>query len=306
MDEVNNVYLPARPEDPNLISGKYQPQRVKTEEQDSSLMLIRSEDRINGNDFNFRIDLLTSTAHIRKMMLSKIGLPLLPQINEKNKRITLTHTDGTVSFELVEGFYSVQSMVNMMQAKFINALKTLDVTNSVTIVYDVERRAIEIIDDNSESFYIHSESDFINFGRNVVKFPSLPGGSPLPVTTSVESTSLGMIYSRFVTLESSRMIEDQRTYSVVSNKGASNIIAIIDIASAYSSAQFTVSSSFPGTDVIINTYEYAPRVNVVNRNKSFKVVDFELRDEFGFCLDELNTAAYSFEYPVFFWFMCFV
>lgn len=306
MDKIPEIYLAARPEDQNLVSGKYPPQRVKTECQDISNMLIRSEDRTSGNDFDFSVDLLTTTSHIRKIALSKIGLPLLPQINEKNKRITITHTDGTVSFELIEGYYSVQSMVNMMQAQFLTAWLSLDAANLVTVSYNIERRSITVQDDNNENFYIHSESDFIRFGRNVVKFASQAAGSSLGSNTFIESFSLGMIYSRYVSLQSRRMIEDQKTFSVISNRGPSDIVAIIDLASAYSSAQFTVSSSFPGTDVVINTLEYTPRINVVNRNKSFKVIDFQLVDEFGFSLNDLNTASYLFEYPVFFWFSCYV
>ena len=306
MDNIPQVYLRAYPEDNDLVSGKFPPQRVKTEEQDSVNMLVRSENRIYGTNYNFQIDLQTSTAHIRKMTLSKVGIPLLPQINEKNKSVTVTHTNGTVTFNLIEGYYSVQSLVNMMQAQFLAAWQSLDATNLVTISYNIEKRTIRITDDNGENFYIHSESNFARYGFNVVRFPTLPAGSPLPIGSTLISNSLGMIYSRFILLTSSRMTEDQKSYSIVSGSGPQNIVAIIDLASHYKSEQFTVSSSFPGTDVVIDTHDYSPRINVLNRNKSFKVMDFQLIDEFGFCLDELDTNTFDFEYPVFFWFSCFL
>jgi hypothetical protein len=306
MDFPPEMYLPARPEDKNMVGGVYPPQRIKTEDQDSINVLIRSEDRNYGNDFKFTVNLLTSTAHIRKLSLAKIGMPLLPQINEHDKNVIVTHVDGTVSFDLVEGYYSIQSFINMLQQEFENAFKSLDVTNNVVVSYDIEKRSITITDLNSEAFYIHTECNFNRYGRNVVKFNTLPAGSALPITFSYNSVSVGMIYSRFVVLSSSRLTEDQKTYSVVSNQGPSDIISIIDIASAYDSDQFTVNSSFPGTDVIINTLGYSPRINVLNRNKSLKVMDFTLTDEFNFGLDTLNTPTYSFEYPVFFWFVGYV
>jgi hypothetical protein len=302
---IKSVYLEASPEDENMTLGKYPPQRIMTEAQDTATMLIRSDDRTFGNDFDFQIDILTSTYSIRKIQLAKCIFPLLPQINIHNKSITVTHADGTVTFDLEDGFYSVQGLVNMMQDKFTTAWLSLDVTNLVTISYDIDRRSISIVDDNGENFYIHTNCPFDRYARNVVKFPSQVAGSPL-TTTSIESLSLGMIYSRYVTLRSNRLTQDQKSFSVISKNGPADIVAVIDLASQYTTDQFAVSASFPGTDQVIDTLNYSPRINTVNRFKSFKVMDFQFIDEFGFCVSALDTNDYSFEYPVAMWFQCYL
>jgi len=300
--KVKTVYLQSMPEDQNMVQGIYNPQRVLTEPQDRCALVVRSSDRTNGNDFDFQIDLKTSTAGIRKIQLAKCILPLLPQINVNNKSVTVTHADGTVTFNLVDGFYSVQALVNSLQNEFTTAWQSLDPLNSVTVSYDIDRRSISIIDNNGEPFFIHSGCPFDIYGENVVKFPTEPAGST-PSTTSIESSSLGMIYSRYITLSSQRLTQDQKTFSVVSSGGASDIVALIDISSEYDGEQFTVSASFPSTFVTIDTLEYSPRINFVNRYKSLKVFDLVLYDEFGIKLSELDTPTYSFKYPVSMWFL---
>lgn len=300
-----NMYLPAVSEDNNMVSGRFPPQRVKAEQPDSVNLLVRSEDRITGNDFDFSVDLLTSSAHIRKIQLAKIITPLLPQINNINKSITVVHQDGTVTFDLVEGFYSVQALANMMQDTFLTAWQSLDPLNSCTVSYDIERRSIEIIDDNGDAFYILRDCPFDKFARNVVKFPveSLPS---VPSTTQIESVSLGMIYSRFLILSSSRLTEDQKSYSIVSDLGPSNIVAIVDIASKYTEGQFAVSTSFPGTTFVVDTLEYSPRINLLNRNKALKVIDFQLSDEFGNNVSNLSDGTFPFTYTLSLFFQCYL
>jgi len=302
---IKSVYLEAAQEDQNMTTGKYPPQRIMTEPQDTSTMLIRSDDRTYGDDFDFQIDILTSTSGVRKIQLAKCIFPLLPQVNVHNKSITVTHDDGTVTFDLVDGFYSMQSYINMMQNEFTIAWQSLDVTNAVTISYDIDRRTVSIIDDNAENFYIHTDCPFDRYSRNVVKFPSEPSGS-IPSTSSIESLSLGMIYSRYVLLKSNRLTQDQKSFSVVSKNGASDIVAVIDLASQYDTDQFSVSSSFPGTFKPIDTLDYSPRINTVNRFKSFKVMDFQFVDEFGFGISSLNTSSYNFQYPVAMWFQMYL
>ena len=303
MDNIASVYLKSQPEDNDLVSGRYPPQRVRVEPTDSINVLIRSEDRSYGTDFDFQVDLLTTSAHIRKVQLAKCMLPLLPQINANNKSITVTHIDGTVTFDLVEGFFSVQALANMMQAQFTTAWLSLGVGNSVTVNYNIDRRTIVITDDNAEDWYIHTDCPFDRFARNVVKFPTLAAGSVVATSVS-ESLSLGMIYSRFVIVSSNRLTEDQKAFSIVSDLGPSNILAILDLASKYDESQFAVSVSFPGTNVVINALDYAPRINLLNRGKSLKVIDFQFHDEFGFPLDNINTVDHPFVYPTALWLQC--
>ena len=302
---MTSIVIDALPESIDMVTGKYPPQRIKTEEQDSINILVKSDDRTYGNDYNFQSDLLTSTSNIRKIKLAKAFVPLPPQINIHNRSITVTHTDGDVTFSLLDGYYSVQSLVNMMQAAFTDAWVSLDPTNSVTISYDVDRRTIEIIDDNAEQFYIHNTSPFALYAINVVNFPTQAPLSALS-TDSIESKSLGMIYSRFYILSSQRLTEDQGSFSAISSGGASNIVAILDLASSYNSAQFSVSTSFPGTEVVVDTLSYAPNINMVNRNKSLKVFDLALVDEFGFGLETIDNELFNFEHSTAMWFQAYI
>ena len=305
MENIQSVYLHAAPEDNDQVSGRFPPQRVRIEPTDSVNLIIRSEDRQFGNDFDFQIDILTTSAHIRKIQMAKCMLPLLPQINNNNKNITVTHDDGDVTFDLIEGYYSVQSMVNMMQNEFLTAWLSLDITNLVTVSYNIERRTISIVDDNAELWYIHDNCNFARFARNVVKFDYLPPLSATATSTS-ESTSLGMIYSRYVIINSRRLTEDQKAYSIISGVGPSEVVAVLDLASKYNESQFAVSSAFPGTDVVIDTLGFAPRINLLNRTKALKVIDLYMVDEFGFKLNNLNTPTYTFKYPVSMWFQCYL
>lgn len=303
--DLTNIYLPAVSEDNNMVTGRFPPQRIKSEDPDSCNILVRSEDRFNGNSFDFQVDLLTSTSHIRKIQLGKIICPLLPQINNIDKSVTVVHQDGTVTFDLIEGFYSVQGLANMMQDVFLTAWQLIDPTNGCTVNYDIERRSITITDDQGENFYILKTCPFARYARNVVKFPtqSLPD---VPSTSSIESTSLGMIYSRFLLLTSSRLTEDQKSFSVVSDLGPSNIVSIIDIASKYTESQYAVSVSFPGTEFVIDTLGYAPRINLLNRGKALKVIDFQLSDEFGNNVSTLSDGSFPFDYSVSLFFQCYL
>lgn len=307
MENIQSVYLQASPEDRDMVSGKFPPQRMRNEPVDSVNLVIRSEDRTNGNgnDFDFQIDLLAPTAHIRKIQMAKVILPLLPQINEHNKQVTVTHDDGDVTFDLIDGYYSVQSLVNMMQDKFLAAWQSLDASNLITVSYNIERRCITIRDDNGENFYIHNNCNFALYARNVVKFSY---GEPLSITLTdvIESNSLGMIYSRYVIVLSSRLTEDQKSYSMISSVGPAEIVSILDIASSYSSAQFVVSSSFPGTFSVVTCLDYSPRINLLNRTKTLKIIDLRLEDEFGFNLSTIDTTNYTFKYPVSMWFQCYL
>jgi len=302
---TNSVLIPALPEHKDMVSGRFPPQRVRIEPTDSVNLLVRSEDRKHGNDFDFSIDLLTTTAHIRKIQLAKFMGPLLPQVNAHNKSLTIVHTDGVITTQLIEGYYSIQSFINMLQSALTSSWLILDPSNLVTVSYSVERRSISVVDDNGEDWFFDEASPFILYGRNVVKFPSKPFASPL-TSFKTESQSLGMIYSRFLLLTSNRLTEDQKAYSTISGKGPSNIVSIIDLSSQYSAAQFSVSSSFPGTEIVANTGDYAPRINVLNRNKGLKIIDLTLEDEFGFKVSSINTPNYTFEYPVAMWFQCYL
>jgi hypothetical protein len=190
----------------------------------------------------------------------------------------------------------------MMQSHFTALWFSLNVANVVTVSYDIDRRQITITDNLSKNWFIADTSSFAKYGGNVVKFNYFSPAFGLNTYTH-SSTSLGMIYSRFVLLHSNRLTEDQRSYSMVSKQGPSNIVAVIDLASQYQTSQFVVSSAFPGTDVAVDCLKFSPRINVLNYTKAFKLIDLSFIDEYGFNLNDINTNTFPFDYPVVVWLM---
>lgn len=304
IDDAKMVYLKSQPFDQDMVSGKYPPQRILMEAPDSVNILCKSADRKSGNNYDFTVDLLAGIPNIRKIKLSKIGMPLLPQINSKNKQISVTHTDGSFTVDLDEGFYNPQSLVNMMQAVLSAQWLLLGVGNTVTVSYDIDKRQLSIVDNLGEQFYIWTDCDFTRYARNVVLFPTQISGSALASSSAV-SLRLGMIYSRYVIVQSDTLTRDNRSFSSVSNLGATNIVAVVSLTSKYLSDQFSPSASFAGTESLFETID-SPTLNFVNRNKTLKLLDLALTDEFGFSLEDLNTSTYKFDFGVFCVFECFM
>lgn len=297
------VKLVADREDEDTMIGKYQPQRIMAVEPTTSTLLINSRDRLSGTDFDFIVDIKTEAANYRTVSLRKIIHPLLPQINANNRTLTVEHVDGIFSTTLDCGYYTVQSFVNMLQAKLTAGWVSLDATNSVTVAYDANARLISVTDNNGEAFFFQNTSSFIVYGYNVVGFPSQAPGSALS-TTTISSTNLTMIYSRFVTIRSDRITESQRGSSIISSTGASNIVAVVDLAEGYNDAQFATGSAFPGTAKVFDT-DFAPTINVLNRGKTLRILDVEIVDEFGFGVTSIYSGTGQvFEYPVVMWFLC--
>lgn len=282
--------------------GKYQPQRLIAHSPNTVTLLVNSRDRTHGTDFNFGTDMKSEGINMRTLALRKTIFPLLPQINANDNTLTVTHLDGDFTTILDPGYYTTQGFVNMLQAKLTAGWIGLDGTNSVTVNYDADARELTVTDNNGEDWYFHSTSSFIRLGYNVVGFPSQAPGSAL-TTSAIASTSLTMMYSRFITIHSNRLAESQRGTSMISSTGAANIIAVVDLAEGYDPTQFATGSAFPGTAQVFNT-PYAPVVNVLNRLKNLRVFDLECRDEFGVGIDRIYEGLTEvFEYPTVFWFV---
>jgi hypothetical protein len=300
--EFHYVKLVADGEPQDQMIGKYQPQRLLASSPNTATVIANSRDRTHGSDFKFLVDLKTEGANFRTIALRKLIFPLLPQINAHNNSMTIEHDDGTFTVTLDSGYYTVQSFVNMLQAKLTAGWLGVGVGNSVTVNYDVDAREITITDNNAEAFFIQSTSSFILRGYNVVGFPSQAPGSAR-TTTAIASNNLTMIYSRFATIRSNRLAESQRGTSMLSSTGASNIIAVVDLASGYDSSQFATGSAFPGTARVFDT-EYAPKINVLNRHKNLRVFDVEIIDEFGIGVERIYEGlTENFEYPIVMWFV---
>jgi hypothetical protein len=301
MSSYTYVKLVADGEEVDLVNGKYQPQRIIANPPNYVNILVNSRSAESGDDFKFYVDLRTESMNLRDIQLCKIIFPLLPQINSHNNVLSGTHDDGNFSITLTHGYYTVQSFVNMLQAKFTAAWIALNPLNVVTVNYNSDGRNIVITDGNGDFFYFDPNCSFIKYGYNVVGFNA---GVAYDSDTQT-SINLTMVYSRYITVRSNRLIENQRSYSLVSNLGSGNIIAIIDITEGYGADQYINGSTFPATAKVFNTTDIAPVINICNRDRSIRVIDIEILDEFGFCIDTIYRGLTElFTYPVTIWFKC--
>lgn len=304
MSNIKNysfVKFVADNEEDDLTNGKFQPQRVLANPTNSINILVNSRSRDTGDDFKFMVDFRTESINLRDIQLCKLIFPLLPQINAHNNVLSGVHTDGAFSITLTEGYYTVQSFVNMLQSKMTAAWVALNALNVVTVNYSSDSRTITITDGGGDSFYFNTNCSFITYGYNVVGFNSGVSTN----ATSQTSINLTMIYSRYITIRSNRLVESQRSYSLLSNQGSSNIVAIVDLTEGYGADQYINGSTFPATAKVFNCTDIAPVINISNRYKNLRVLDIEIIDEFGYCIDTIYQGLSStFAYPVSIWFRC--
>jgi hypothetical protein len=128
------------------------------------------------------------------------------------------------------------------------------------------------------------------------------GFTGLPVGTAATSgnitnysSNVGLIYSRYVIVKSSRLNQDVRTSSRTSGNDTA-IVAAISLVNDYSAADFDTSNSFVGNLISEKVTEDAPVLNICQGEKNLNEVDFTIVDEFGFTLDQ--ALQMSVLYPV--------
>lgn len=288
------VKLLAAPVERDLKDGRFFEQTINPVPTNRTNILISSNDKTSPSfsDFNFYVDLRQESSNLRSIQLLKCILPLLPQINDHNNimSITLNGITGTVTLD--NGFYNPNSFVNMLQSKFSTFWNATIPGATVTVSYNVAERNITV-EDNSPApgpynFQFNS-SIFSSYGIHVANFP-------LSVSSTLQtSTSLEMVFSRFYTVHSNRLCDNQRASSLTSSYAQTNMVAIVPCMDFFDNTQFSPSSSFPGTSKTFDVSNTSPVINTTNKNISLRVIDFRIDDEFGNCLDTIYSDG-SFKY----------
>ena len=271
--------------------GRFYEQAIIQVPTNRTNILVSSSDKTSASfsDFNFYVDTRQESSNIRSIQLLKTVLPLLPQVNDHNNVMSITLDGNTGTVTLDNGYYNPNSFVNMLQAKLSTFWNTTIPGATVTVSYNVAERNITV-EDNSPApgpynFQFNS-SIFSQFGLHVVNFP-------LGVSSTIQtSTSLEMVFSRYYTIHSNRLCENQRATSLTTSYQQTNMIAIVPCMDFFDNTQFSPSSSFPGTSKTFDVSNTSPVINTTNKNISLRVIDFRIDDEFGNCLDTIYSDGF--------------
>jgi hypothetical protein len=281
------VYLASVQEPLAQMNGQVRPQRVMAQFQDTAIIQVDSSLKKTGNDFNFIVDFLQSNALFRQIQLKKVMMPIIPQINDANNVLTLRSTFATVDINLPNGYYNPTSFADMLS----DAIGLVWSTYPATMTVDYSPLTREITLDSSINFGIHNTCSFARFGKNVVNFPTVTPTELLTESTYV-STSMSMVFTRYVQIDSCELVRHQKGTSLIAGRGAISVIGYVDLIQAYNVEQWSPTQYvFPGTSASFDVRD-APRINIRESESTPRIVDFALKDEFGVTLDRIGDSEY--------------
>ncbi len=275
--------------------GKFFPQKIQSIEPNKINILIDSEDRVkeSTSDFNFIIK-FQSEIFVRQICLTNCILPLCPTINDKNKTLKVSVDGNTFNVTLDTGYFNPVSLANELQAKLSLAwVANVDPLATCLVSYDNAGRYISITDTSPGGIggpypITFLESPFSKYGKHVCEFK-------MDVASVIQkSISLECIYSRYTYIKSSRMTQNQRAPSVTSGPNSMNIVGVVYNTDMFDETQFQ-STIFPGTSKAYKL-DSPPIINMTSIS-SFREVDIQIEDEFGFNLYDLMDDG-SFSYGV--------
>lgn len=290
------VYLASVREPLDQMNGTVRPQRVTSMLQDTAIIQVDSSLRKTGNDFNFIADFLQSNASFRQIQLTKAMLPIIPQINDANNVLVIKIGGAQfLTINLPNGYYTPDRFANMLNEQVGNAFATLGET--IQISYIPLTREIRM-DNASTEFGIVDTCTYARFGKNVANFPTIDQNAVLS-ETELTSISMSMVFTRYIQIDSCELVRHQRGTSLIAGRGAVSVIGYVDLIGAYNVEQWSPTQYlFPGTSASFAVAN-APRINIRDSESTPRVVDFQLKDEFGFTLDRIGD---SLQYPTTLWF----
>lgn len=157
-------------------------------------------------------------------------VPKIPNITPLNNVFTITHAvAGTVSVTIpAPGFYTTTDIANELAAQ----LTTATAPDTFTCTFDPKTETFTLTSVGGNNWTIDTTSTFHARGANLFQFTN-PAGA---VSTRV-STKAGMLYTRYITITSSRLDRYGVAPSLTSAPDipAADIVAIIDTVDLYNS-----------------------------------------------------------------------
>ncbi len=198
--------------------------------------------------------------------------------------ITIVHaTAGTLNITLPIGFYNQNSIVTAMQNGFNTALGAFD---TFTVAFNTLNKTISITSNGGLNWFISNQCTFYLYGYNVANFLGYPPSSVVATVgrPAWYSGNAGLLYSRYVAITSNTLCAHAYETSRTSS-GYFNTVAIISMVNQYDATDFSVNNVYQGNLMMDSTIETASVLNVAQSGAQIQIVDFQLRDEFGFDLD---------------------
>ncbi len=279
--------IPSNHDEIELTDGKIRPARVRNTKCDRILFLADSRQRTAGSAFKFQI---TGYRPIygQSCYISRVMLPKLPNINPNDNTLQITNANGTFTILLPTGYYNQISLVNILDAG-LNAAGTGDV---FTVTYNNTNKTINVTA-AALPFYFVAGTSFDLYGINVAHWDSFPAGSDPALVGSLSQNSsiLGLVYTRYVTITSDRLCANPMDIPRLSN-GKTNVVAVISVAEHFQSSDYDATGTFNGVILVDQSFNDSAVLRIAAQKKDLTLIDYMVQDEFGYTLDlALNLGA---------------
>ena len=266
---------------------------------------VTSKNNVIEWRYDVRPDLVTP-------QMRKLTSTLIPGFYDTARLCSemMYHMNRSLKIDIIDNVPTLSPASSNLTCVFdaeTNTFKTnLIITQSLPIVTQY----------NAHHYYLEGCS-FIARGKNLAPFPgypdfgptalpwpagtspTLPLGSQYPYNLTngenqlrnfiMHSGVAGMVYTRYITLHSKAVNQFSYGETRTSKVGfQSNVIAVFDVANVQVDPNRFLGTYIPSAE------PDAPILSIINPQKQFqKFLDFQVRDEYGFLLDEIFQGPVS-------------
>ncbi len=310
-DDRGNNYFYESLSDPlnkEIFMGRVKPARVRAQTPDTIMYLVDGKDRLaGGSSFDFQVD-CGKPLRALNATLSRVCIPKLPNVNAVNNVFQIRHiTEGTgptnpiMTGTIPVGFYNQNSFMTVFKIALDEAAAAAGLTDTFTVDYDNITKTMVVTSVLNEKWYFITGSPFITYGQYFVPFPSHNSTANVAGTsgqTSWYSSPIGLLYSRYIMIKSSRLSANAKEVCRTSSY-KTNVIAVISLVDQMSQDDFDVTGVFNGSLILDTVVETSCNLNVAYHNKELGPIDFQIVDEYDFPLSKSLTLGGNFGPPTF-------
>ncbi len=289
-------------DDDSIVTGSNRPPLVASERLQSTNLIVNSNQRVAGDPFSFTVNCGGSLQRGRMISLYRAIIPKIPNITLSNCDFQIFVGGGVGILQVVfpVGFYTATDICNEL-VYFLN----LDAggLDTFTCTFDPRSETFTLSSVGGNTILVDDTVSFQTRGANFFRFINPPGGP----TSSVTSTKAGMLYTRYITVTSSRLDRYGVAPTLLSDNSvpSADIIAVIDVTKLYGPDDFNILVPFAGCFVEVDTPD-APFIRISNDSKELNLtgVDFTIADEYGIPLQvafgETNVQGVVLMFEVYF------
>lgn len=242
---------------------------------------------VDSSDYNSRQDYLNFTVLLnetaqkaKKISVFKVLMGCIPNVNYNNRSTTVKHEIyGSFTFNLICGFYTPTTFVNMFNSQIQAKLTADGHTDVIVLSYDSNSRTFKITSNTGKKIDFIDSCDFIKYGDNLHNFKGIPQASN-PSKTSVNSGIALMLYTKYISLHSSVISSKSAAgFSKASNGiSQSDLIAVLSCEDHDIMDTRYIKEMFSDSQIIITLLQS-------NLQKLSNQIDFRFLDEYGRPLD---------------------